>query len=150
MIEKSQKLFFSEPNGRQRSWRKWKWFIRPGQNPCLVYHKPRTRHRLHRLGWAPRLNGLLTATGQQHQNSRPTGESPSDVTLPTGCRLFSELNFSFSPCRKVHKRYFYIYCRESFKVNIQHCIERDRKHSWWNARVASIFSTCEKFIKPAS
>lgn len=49
MIEIGQELFSlnqMEDKGAQGN----EWFIRPGQNPRLVYHKPRTRHRLHRLG----------------------------------------------------------------------------------------------------
>lgn len=69
MIEIGQELFSlkqMENKGAQGN----EWFIRPGQNPHLVYYKPWTRHQLHRLGSAPRLNGLLTATGQRHQKCR--------------------------------------------------------------------------------
>ncbi len=48
MIEIGQELFSlnrMEDKGAQGN----EWFIRSGQNPHLVYHKPRTRHRLHRL-----------------------------------------------------------------------------------------------------
>lgn len=46
------------------------WFIRPGQHPRLVYQRLWARHQPHRLDWRPRLNGLLTATGQRNQKCR--------------------------------------------------------------------------------
>lgn len=37
-----------------------------GLGRTLVLSTISPRHRPHRLGWAPRLNGLLTPTGQRH------------------------------------------------------------------------------------
>lgn len=83
MIEIGQELFSlnqMEDKGAQGN----EWFIRSGQNPRLVSYKPGTQHQLHRPGRAPRLNGLLTATGQRHQK----------------CRLVEEVTFRCHPTNR--------------------------------------------------
>lgn len=100
MIEIGQELF-SLNRMEDKAAQGNEWFIRSGQNPRLVYHKPRTRHRLHRLGWAPRLNGLLTATGQRHQK----------------CRLVERVTFRCHPANRIfetHTRMQCLFCMPTF------------------------------------
>lgn len=105
MIEIGQELFSlnrMEDKGAQGN----EWFIRSGQNPRLVYHKPRTRHRLHRLGWAPRLNGLLTATGQRHQK----------------CRLVERVTFRCHPTNRIFETHARMQC---LVCNIWFCFHEE-------------------------
>lgn len=131
------------------------WFIRSGQNPCLVYHKPRTRHQLHRLGWAPRLNGLLTATGQRHQKVETCRGShlqmPSDQRnlLDTHTRMLC----LFSICCQRESE-FWIQCskkqkRPIFKMSAYRpssTLEEWHFIKCWNA-TSSPLSSSERFIK---
>lgn len=88
------------------------WFIRAVQSLHLVSRKALTRHRPHRLAWAPRLNGLLTVTGQRHQK----------------CGLVVEVTFRWHPSRQDTQRggskvsHTTVWCYFSIQLSLDHIV----------------------------